>query len=112
MNYSLRITKTAEDDLRAAADYIEFKLLNPQAADALLAKAEEELSKLSHMPESHQLAYDPVLNEQGIRYTLVDRYMAFFVIDESTKTVYIIRFIYGKRNWISILKNEPLALEE
>ncbi len=41
MNYQIHITKKAEQDLEGAADYIEFTLLNPDAADALLDKAEE-----------------------------------------------------------------------
>lgn len=36
MNYQVHITKTAEHDIAKAADYIEFVLKNPQAADHLL----------------------------------------------------------------------------
>ena len=50
MSYNLYITKTAEDDLNAAADYNEFTLLNPQAADALLRKTEQELGSLTEIP--------------------------------------------------------------
>ena len=35
MNYRLHITKTAERDMDDAADYIEFSLMNPIAADHL-----------------------------------------------------------------------------
>ena len=35
MNYQVHITKTAEHDIAKAADYIEFVLKNPQAADHL-----------------------------------------------------------------------------
>ena len=47
MNYAIHITSKAERDLNEAADYIEFTLLNPQAADGLLDKTEEEINKLS-----------------------------------------------------------------
>ena len=33
MNYQVHITKTAEHDIAKAADYIEFVLKNPQAAN-------------------------------------------------------------------------------
>ena len=36
MKYDIHITRAAEKDLNSAADYIEFVLLNPQAADDLL----------------------------------------------------------------------------
>lgn len=111
MNYNLHITKKAEADLNAAADYIEFTLLNPQAADDLLDKAEEEISKLSYMPQTRRIVDDPVLKAWGIRFVLVSSYMAFFMIDEQSKTVYIVRFLYGKRNWIEILRSESISLE-
>ena len=42
MNYQVHITKTAEHDIAKAADYIEFVLKNPQAADHLLDVATEK----------------------------------------------------------------------
>ena len=45
MNYDIHITRKAELDLNEAADYIEFTLLNPKAADDLLDKVDEEISK-------------------------------------------------------------------
>lgn len=110
MNYTLHITSKAEADLNSAVNYIEFTLLNPQAADDLLDKVEKEISKLSHMPQIHKLVDDPILNAWGIRFIVINNYMAFFTIDEQSKTVYIVRFLYGKRNWIEILKNNPTTL--
>lgn len=111
MNYNLQITHKAKTDLNSAADYIEFSLLNPQAADDLLNKAEEEINKLSCMPQTHRLVDDPVLNVWGIRFILVNNFMAFFMIDEQSKTVYIVRFLYGKRNWSEILRSETISFE-
>ena len=62
------------------------------------------------MPQTHKLVDDPFLNALGIRFVLVNNYMAFFIIDETTKTVCIVRFLYGKRNWMQILKDEPISL--
>lgn len=110
MSYHLHITKKAEDDLNEAADYIEFTLFNPQAAEDLLDKADKELSSLAVMPQIHRLVDDPFIILLGIRFILLNNYMAFFLIDEEEKTVYIIRFLYGKRNWIQIFKDEPISL--
>ena len=111
MNYQIHITGKAERDLAEAADYIEFSLLNPQAADDLLDKAEEEINKLAFMPEKFKTVDDPVLGAWGIRLIVINHYFAFYLIDEKTKTVHIIRFLYGKRNWISILRNEAISLD-
>ena len=102
MSYQIHITKTAERDLANAADYIEFTLKTPSAADNLLNNAEEQISKLSDFPEVHAVVDDPVLSAWGIRFTVINNYLAFFTILDDT--VYIVRFLYGKRDWISILK--------
>lgn len=102
MTYQIHITKTAERDLVGAADNIEFTLKNPSAADNLLDKAEEKISELSSFPEVHAVVDDPVLSAWGIRFTVINNYLAFFTI--LGDTVYVIRFLYGKRDWISILK--------
>ena len=104
MKYDIHITRAAEKDLNSAADYIEFVLLNPQAADDLLDEAENKIGDLSAFPEKFALVDDPVLKTWGIRFTLIKSYIAFYVISEENHTVYIIRFLYGKRDWITILK--------
>ena len=111
MNYDIHITGKAELDLNEAADYIEFTLLNPQAADDLLDKVDEEINKLSYMPEKHKVVEDPVLAAWGIRLIVIDSYLAFYVIDNGAGIVHIVRFLYSRRNWISILRNEPPSLD-
>ena len=104
MKYELRITCAAENDLSEAADYLEFSLMNPQAADDLLDAAEATLRSLSEHPQRHAPAADPVLKAWGVRLIPVGSYLAFYVISEDEHRVYVIRFLYGKRNWRSILR--------
>lgn len=105
MTYKIHITKAAERDLMSAADYIEFNLHNLQAADSLLNKADKLILGLSEYPERYAIVDDPVLRGWAIRFVQVNNYLAFYTISEKEKTVYIVRFLYGKRDWISILKN-------
>ena len=93
MNYQVHITKTAEHDIAKAADYIEFVLKNPQAADHLLDVATEKIGELTQMPEKLQLVDDPVLAGWGIRFIRVNNYLAFYTIDEDKKVVIIVRFL-------------------
>lgn len=102
MNYELHITRTAEKDLNNAADYIEFTLKNPLAADNLLDTAEEKINQLADFPQKHPVVDDAILSSWGIRFTAIKNYLAFYIIKENT--VYLIRFLHGKRDWISILK--------
>lgn len=104
MMYDLHITSAAENDLNEAADYIEYVLLNPDAADRLLDAATEKISTLAQFAERNALVDDPVLKTWGIRFIQVNNYLAFYVISEEESRVYIVRFLYGKRDWIGILK--------
>ena len=76
MTYDIHITRAAERDFSSAADYIEYVLLNPQAADDLLDEAEKKIGELSTFPEKFALVDDPVLKAWGIRFTLVKNYIA------------------------------------
>lgn len=104
MNYEIHITKTAEQDLVNAADYISLVLYNPQAADDLLDEVERKTAGLSQFPQQFSLVDDPVLKAWGVRFVPVNNYLIFYTVSETEKRVNIIRFLYGKRNWISILK--------
>ena len=111
MKYKVHITRKAEADIDDVLTYIESELLNPQASGHLLKKIDKDLSSLNYMPEKHQISTDPVLKAHEIRYIVIDSFLAFFIIEQEKKTVHIIRFIYGKRNWVHILRNDPLSLE-
>lgn len=113
MNYKLHITDLANNDLNEAADYIEFVLMNPQAADDLLDCVDEKISQLTYNATLYPVVDDPVLKTWGIRFVPVKNYLAFYIVSESEQTIFVIRFLYAKRNWFSILKHEiTLACEQ
>ncbi len=104
MSYRIHITSTAERDIMSAADYIEFTLKNPKAADDLLEVTEAQINSLSELPEKFRLVDDPVLASWEIRFVIIKNYLAFYTIDKETQTVIIVRFLYQKSNWNSILR--------
>ncbi len=104
MSYQIHITSTAEHDIFDAVDYIEFSLKNPDAANDLLDVVEEQITSLTDMPDCFQLVDDPVLASWNIRLLHVKNYLAFYVIDKDRQLVTIVRFLYEKSNWASILR--------
>ena len=104
MSYMINITKAAERDIMRAADYIEFNLKNPSAADHLLDETTEKINTLTEMPQKFRLVDDPVLASWGIRYVIVNNYLAFYMIDEEKQMVIIVRFLFHKSNWNAILR--------
>ena len=102
MNYHLHITSVAQRDISQAADYIEFVLKNPKAADDLLEETDQKINALLPFPLEHPVVEDKLLAAWGIRFIQIKNYLAFYVVGENQVTV--IRFLYAKSNWISILK--------
>ena len=109
MKYSIFVTGKAKQDLIEAADYIEYTLLNPKAADDLIDRFEKEINNLAFMPEKHQLVNDPVLAAWGIRMIALNNYIVFYTVDKESKSISVIRFLYVKRNWISVLSNDTVT---
>ena len=108
-SYHVHITTAAERDLSRAVDYIEFSLKNPLAADSLADEAEETLSGLSHMPERFPLVDDRLLAAWGIRLVQIGNYLAFYTVSQTASTVYVLRFLYGKSDWMSILRSSMIS---
>ena len=51
-----------------------------------------------------RLVDDPVLASWGIRFLIVNNYLAFYTIDKEKQTVIVVRFLYQKSNWNVILR--------
>ena len=102
--YRIDFTEPAEADLLAALRYISEVLKAPGAAGKLLSDMERLLKVLENLPLSCPLVHDEVLAMQGIRLSLVNRYLLFYVVKESEETISVIRFLHARRDWVSLLK--------
>jgi len=101
--YSLVIAEAAEADLNRIADYIFYELKEPATALKQMERIKEAMLALEEMPERQTLVQDQYLAAQGIRKLPVDNYLIFYSVNKSTNTINIVRVLYGKRDWESIL---------
>lgn len=106
MIYKIAFAEQALIDLNLTADYIKFKLCNISAANKLIQDFFHEADSLSHFPTRAPLCNDKILRTLEIRFLPIRNYLLFYVVKESIKTVYIIRFLYAKRNWQKILHKQ------
>ncbi len=102
-HYKVRATELAENDLRDISRYISVELLVPVTADRIVESIQQAVLGLSHMPHRHPLVDDERLAELGYRKLHIKNYIAFFIIDEEAKTVYVERILYARRDWLHIL---------
>ena len=65
MSYQLHITNVAARDISQAADYIEFVLKNPKAADDLLEETDQKINALLPFPQEHPIVEDKLLTAKN-----------------------------------------------
>ena len=107
--YSIDITELAIQELDGAADYIENVLMNAKAANDLIDEFEAKVSELATFPEKYQLANDDFLAALGIMYIVIRNYIALYTIDKEAEAVHVLRFMYSKSSWMTILKGGILS---
>jgi addiction module RelE/StbE family toxin len=93
--YEVRYLKTAECDLYGIFDYISQD--NPLAAEALLEKIDNSISRLAYNPFLGRVPKDDRLKNKGYRMLVVEKYLAFYIV--KNKTIQIRRIIHGARNY-------------
>jgi plasmid stabilization system protein ParE len=103
--YSITITEPAEQDLNSAVDYFINVLKAPKAAQTLLDEVEEKIDFLSVNPFVYEIEYDDYLQERNIRSVLVRSHLVFYVVNQKSEEVIILRILYARRNWLNILRN-------
>jgi plasmid stabilization system protein ParE len=110
--YFVNITDIAEEDILNTGNYISKVLMNPIAANNLLDKIEACRDKLEDEPHLFTYVPDEYLKSKRIKYTMINNFMLFFRIRENEDVVDVIRFLYGRRDWQNILKNDARINDE
>lgn len=98
MIYSVKISKQAENDLRSIYEYIAFELQSLQNAQGQIGRLESNILKLKEMPERFSVFEKEPWKSRNLRVMPVDNYLVFYIPDKSTKTVNILRVMYGGRD--------------
>lgn len=101
--YDIQITEPAEKDLYEIGAYISNELLERETAKNVISKIAKGINSLEDMPLRNTLVADERLAYKGIRKITVDNYIVFYSVTEESKTVTIIRILYGRRDWMNLL---------
>ena len=98
MNYEVRLTTEAENDLRGIFEYIAFELQSPQNAAGQLDRLEQSIMSLDQMPERFRVYEKEPWHSRDLRILQVDNYLVFYIPNHEEQTVKIMRVIYGGRD--------------
>ena len=111
MNYSVRIVKQAQKDMQDIYRYIAEDLQSPGAAYKRILLIDEKIQSLKSNPARFSLVKDDYLASKGFRFCIAKNHLVFFTIREEISTVSVMRVLYGRRDWVRILKVTYIAFE-
>ena len=101
--YDVILSQEAEKDIRKIIRYLAVDLGEPNTADKMLHRLEDEIKSLRVMPERYALVADADLAAIGVRAISVGNYLMFYTVNRGAHRVNILRVQHGRRNWSEIL---------
>ncbi|MHB1654651.1 MAG: type II toxin-antitoxin system RelE/ParE family toxin [Desulfitobacteriaceae bacterium] len=101
--YKLIVSELAHQDLDKIISYIAVELVNPVAAGSFLDEVDQCYGYLMTNPWMYEKCQDKRLEKEGYRKALIKNYLLVYKIDEDSKTVSILRFFYGRQDYIKLI---------
>ena len=96
----------ARDDLFTIRRYIAEKLNVPTTAAKLTKRIRDSIKKLDTSPERYvRVDWEP-WHSMNMRHYPIGNYEVFYVVDNESAVVTIVRIFYGKRDIENIIANE------
>jgi addiction module RelE/StbE family toxin len=97
--FQLKVTPAAEHDLDELYYYITNNLVAPQAADNLLDDIEKQILSLCDFPHRCEYSRNEILRDKGYRKLIIHNYVVLYLVDDTSKTVIVVRVFYGAMDY-------------
>ena len=101
--FKVIIELPAASDLRGILRYITETLKEPVTAERIYFSIKEQVMTLDKMPLRFPLVRDETFAARGLRRMLAENYSVFYVVDETLREVHILRVLYSRREWQTLL---------
>ena len=101
----VKFSPEAVKDLQEIQSYIANELCSQQAADRTVSKILGRIRRLSSFPEIGTPLSAIFSFDTNYRYLVCGHYTAFYRVEQDA--VYIVRILYGRRDFMRILFGEP-----
>ena len=111
MIWKIRIMKPAQMEMREIWRYIAEELHNPVAASKRILLIDDAIQSLKENPARYPLVRDDYLASKGYRLIVVKKHLVFFIVHEKLQVVSVMRVLFGRRDWVRLLRVESEQLE-
>ena len=103
MKYTVKLTVKANEDIAEIFEYISNVLCEKEVAVNMIKLLEKNIMSLDEMPGRFRIYENEPWKSRGLHIMAVKKYLVFYIIDSDTKSVNIIRVMYGSRDYENII---------
>ena len=103
IKYEVILTEKAKRELSEIYDYISKSLMAEKAANNFINKLRKSILMLQDMPEICSRLEQYIDKKYRYRKLVINNYVAIYRVDKKNKKVYIVRIVYGGRNYLNEL---------
>ena len=102
--YSIIYSSEAKDDLREIYSYIAYDLQAPETAEGQVNRIRKEIRSLDFMPARYAgVDWEP-WKSMGMHRVPVDNFIVYYVVNNGSRTITVIRIFYGGRDIEDIIQ--------
>lgn len=106
--FGYRLTEKAKADLDQILSYIAVELSNPTAVACFAGSLQAAITEARSFPESGPLVDNEFLSNDAVRKKIFGNYLMYYLPDFATRTIFVLRIVYGRRSMDEILKQLDL----
>lgn len=103
MKYKVIRTDKADEQLRGIIFYIADDSGSVDIALDCLNKIEKSIRRLEDFPMSGSIPRYSILRKQGYRVLIVEKYLVFYKVNETEKTVIIYAVVDGRQEYMNLI---------
>ena len=102
MIYKIDYSENSLEDLKNIYEYIAFELFSPITASTQVKRIIKAISLLKRTPFMYKVYEEEPWQSKGIHIFSVDSYCIFYLPNKKSKSVTIVRIVYGGRGIASM----------
>ena len=104
MNYTVRLTDTANQDLREIAFQIVVKSKDRVIAKCFVGEVRETCRKLDTFPNAEGIPKDRIIRSAEVRFIVHKEYLILYLVDEEGKQVNVMAIVNAKKDYMRVMK--------
>ena len=108
MSFSLKILPPAEYDLRYIYEYFSTMLMD-DTAKRIHTKLKNAIYSLQEMPSRNAVYEHEPWKSRCVRKMPVGKFLIFYLVEDATESVHILRILYVGRDLTECLQKDPFS---